>query len=226
MPDGSRARSTRTSGHQPTSLPFARARKPDASRRVLGHEGEGDEADREERGDLVEQRPRDALDVGRPRELGRDPAQALELALPLRRAPAARRPARADLDRTTKPISKAERERADDRQRRSPTRARGRSGRGEATRLWSCWAWGVYGADAAPERVFQAADSLSLRVQKMGRPAHCGRSAARNSVPGTGRCEPRRAPGLAFRGEQLEKARRTDPPERRAFSSSRPSGAV
>src|SRR3954465_6481203 len=42
------------------------------------------------------------------------------------------------------------------------------------------------------------------------------------SVSATGRCAPRRAYLALCRGEQLERARRTDPPERRAFSYSRP----
>src|SRR5581483_2972975 len=47
---------------------------------VVGDEGEAGEADAEELGELVEQRPCDTLHVRAPRELLGDPADALELA--------------------------------------------------------------------------------------------------------------------------------------------------
>jgi hypothetical protein len=47
---------------------------------VVGHEGQSDEADGKERRDLVQQRPRDAFDVGAARQLVREAADALEFA--------------------------------------------------------------------------------------------------------------------------------------------------
>ena len=111
MPDGSRTRSTRTSGHQPTSLPFARARNPEASRPSSDTKARETKPTEKSERDLVEEGACDAFDVGRARELAGDPAQALELPLALRRvgAPAGSRRPRPDDEADRQ----AEREHAD-----------------------------------------------------------------------------------------------------------------
>ena len=189
MPDGSRARSTRTSGHQ--SLLAVRA--GEEARRLAGvlrDEGERDEADGEERRDLVEERAGDAFDVGRPRELAGDPPQALELPLALRRARRRRTRSAPTGDRTASrparpsasaPMRTATLSHASAR----PFRPTGNDS------IELIWASRFYGASVALEQCFQAAERDPSAFKRWAVPAHCGPRERRDSVPRTGRCEPR-----------------------------------
>ena len=111
--------------------------------RVVRDERERGEADVEERSDLVEERAGDALDVRRAGELRRDPAETLELALPLGRDRDARRgPGRAGAEEGAggQPDREGDEERSDALPRERETVEadgkrldRGHAGRGDCT---------------------------------------------------------------------------------------------
>ena len=227
MPDGSRTRSTRTSGHQPTSLPSARARKPEASRASSDTKASATKPTAKSDADLVEEGARDAFDVGGARELAGDPAQALELPLALRRDRAAGG-RRAAATATTKPTD-AGRARA----RRATTATLSHASARPLRPTGSDSIEVMLGvADstertALPSECFQAAERDPSAFKRWAVRPIVGLRRRGIASLATGRCEPRRA-YLALQSavSNLREARRTDPPERRAFSFPRPYHAV
>ena len=203
------------SGHQPTSLPFVRARKPDASR-----------ASSETNARATKPTAKSEEISSRSARATPSTSEVRASSAAIRRRLSSSRSRSGELAGCGDAWDDLERPRGRSRGRapglprprqRSPTRARGRSGRGEATRLWSSGRGECTEQMPPRSKCFRLQTAIPAR-SKDGSTGPLWLSTARNSVAGTGRCEPRRAPGLAFRGEQLEKARRTDPPERRAFS--------
>ena len=156
---------------------------------VVGDEGEGDELDAEQRAELVEKCSHDAVHVRRPRELVRDPPQALQLALTLALQSSARPRSPRSHGHAEQ---KADDEGADDhrhalpRQREAVEAERERCDRNHAGR-----------ADDTERRGSRrAAGCTASRVSAACKDGPTGPlfgSARPDSVRSTGRCEPRRA---------------------------------
>ena len=97
---------------------------------------------------------------------------------------------------------------------RSPTRARGRRGRREATRLGSCWAWRlIRSGRRSRASCFQAASGIPAAFKRWAVRPIVRLPEAPVSVPATGRCEPRRrVPGLAAAVSNLGEPAAPTPP--------------
>ncbi len=205
------------------SQPSERARKPDASRSSSETKVSAAKPTPNRAPISSSSARRDALDVVRPRRAPRrsgagSPAGAGRPLPPARprceSGRAGRRPPglRAGAPRP--------------RRRPSPTRTPTRRGRRRSTRLCGSLGAQIIGSAHPPG---EGASPISCRrggsllVAKMGRTGPLSASEAHSRSRSLGDAN-RGAP--AVRGEQLGRARRTDPPERRAFSCPRPAGAT
>ncbi len=189
MPDGSRTRSTRTSGHQATSLPFARARKPEASR--PSSDTKARETNPTEKSEPISSRRARATpstsDVRASsaairRRLSSSRSRSGEIAASGRR--------RADRDRAARPIDEAEREHAEQNGDALPGKRKavqadgkrldpGHAGRRDSTERRTL-----------PSSVFRLQRGIPPR-SKDGSTGPLWAQRGRDSVPRTGRCEPR-----------------------------------